>query len=79
MKSLPGDALPKGMEIPTPPSTTPPKPFTLDETNYAAEIRRVLAGLPFEARIENCEIRERRGASPEVLLHITIHRKEGEG
>lgn len=79
MKSLPGDALPKGMEIPVPPPTTSPEPITLDEANYAGEIRRVLAGLPFEARVENCEIRERRGMPPEVLLHITIHRKEGEG
>lgn len=74
MRSLPGDVLPKGME---PPSAPPEQePLTLAEVNYAGMIREALATLPFGVKLHSCEVRERAGTDPEVVLHLTIHRRE---
>lgn len=71
-RSLPGDVLPKGMQ---PPALEPkPEPLTLAELNYAGMIREALAALPFVVEVEDCNIRERGGAPPEILLRLTVHR-----
>ena len=74
VRSLPGDTLPKGME--PPPSPPGPGELTLAEVNYAGIIRKALAALPFDVRVQACEVRERDGTAPEILLHLTIHRRE---
>jgi len=73
-RTLPGDVLPKGMDPQAP--RLKPEPLTLAEVNYAGAIREALAGLPIRVRVLSCEIRERAGAPPEVLLHLTVDRKE---
>lgn len=73
---LPGDVLPKGMEPPAPEPKA--EPLTLAEVNYAGAIREALARLPFRVRVRTCEIREQDGAPPEMLLHLTVERGEGD-
>ncbi|MFO7275131.1 hypothetical protein [Thermaerobacter composti] len=73
MRGLPGDVLPKGMEPPPVPSGQ--EPLTLAEMNYAGMIREALATLPFGVKLHSCEVRERAGTDPEVLLHLTVHRR----
>ena len=74
MRTLPGDVLPKGMDPQAP--RLKPEPLTLAELNYPGMIREALARLPFFVRVLSCEIRERAGAPPEGLLHLTVDRKE---
>lgn len=74
MRKLPGDVLPKGMEVPQPPE--PPAPLSLEQINYVAEIRKALASLPFDVHVEACDVHERHGEHPVVLMRLQVRPKE---
>lgn len=73
--------IPKGMSIPKPTETPEQKSpvfFTLADMNYAGAIRQVLAGLPVEILINECQVSEQAGRPPEVFLKLIIlGEKEG--
>lgn len=73
-RSLPSDQLPKGMEVPKTPE--PPAPLSMEQINYVSEIRKALASLPFDVHVEACDVHERYGEHPVVLMRLQVRPKD---
>lgn len=74
---LPGDQIPKGMEIPAIQNEEPGFPLSLAEVNFTGKIRASLSEIPdLDVRVLECITLEMDSTEPQVHLKLQICRKE---
>lgn len=73
MRKIPGNEIPKGMQLSEPESEPQEKKYiTLAEANYVADIRRAISELPYNIEIQELVVTEGKNSPPVIQLVMTI-------